>query len=534
MQEQVAQKAQWQPKSMIAEIGQVPISLDLDFSSYEGDWKHVAAFYRQRGWLLAVQATIQSEQDILSSTLVVACDDRDNVIPSWRALHLTQCSWSGLDYCYEEPPTVLDDLLCEEEGAFYARWQRSTNADLAAFYEQSQREVEALDRAVKARSRRLEHQIGVLRQRRRRPDTSVEAQIALNSVIADLEAENDNLLAEYVDQRSLLRRRAESQEELLWRRTEVLIEVEPLYIVRWRSGCPRAECDVAPKWIEGSFYAPAAPESEAPTEDADSVLAKVGAALRANAAKNTAKESEVSGGEHSARPVSQAPDVSSVKPADDKPTVGPSAVPLTVDQSNGSWTPTRLATLRQMWADGISADEIALTLGGVKRNAVIGKAYRLGLPKRLGAVEAAVSPKPPVKIVQPLPKPAIGDDLVVKRAMLAAELEDLTEHGRKFFPGSRKFLANQDARAAVSKELELLDRRMAAATAVIGSGWSDDSDGGQWSGKRVEMLKQLWLSGHTAAQIAEALGGTSRNAVISKAKRLSLPFKTQSTGETID
>jgi hypothetical protein len=66
---------------MFAEIGQVPISLDLDFSSYEGDWKHVAAFYGQRGWLLAAQATIQSEYDILSSTLVVACDDRDNVIP---------------------------------------------------------------------------------------------------------------------------------------------------------------------------------------------------------------------------------------------------------------------------------------------------------------------------------------------------------------------------------------------------------------------------------------------------------------------
>ena len=75
---------------------------------------------------------------------------------------------------------------------------------------------------------------------------------------------------------------------------------------------------------------------------------------------------------------------------------------------------------------------------------------------------------------------------------------------------------------------------MAAATAVIGNDWSDDSDSGQWSGKRVEMLRQLWLSGHSAAQIAEALGGTSRNAVISKAKRLGLPFKTPTAGETID
>jgi hypothetical protein len=131
---------------MFAEIGQAPISLALDFSSYEGDWKHVSAFYGQSGWLLAAQATIQSEHDLLTSALIVACDDRDNVIPSWRALHLTQCSWSELDYCYEEPPQELDDLLCEEEGAFYARWQRATNTELAALYEQSQRKAEMLDR----------------------------------------------------------------------------------------------------------------------------------------------------------------------------------------------------------------------------------------------------------------------------------------------------------------------------------------------------------------------------------------------------
>lgn len=519
---------------MIPEIGQVPISLELDFSSYEGDWKHVAAFRGQRGWLLAAQATIQSERDILSRTLIVACDDRDNVIPSWRALHLTQCSWSSLDYCYEEPPQILDDMLCEEEGAFYARWQRSTNAELGAFYEQSQREIEALDRTVKLKSRRLEHQIGVLRQRRRRPDTSIEAQIALNAVIADLEAENDNLLARYVDQRSALRRRAEAQEELLWRRTDVLIEVEPLYMVRWRSGYPKAERDIALTWIEGSFYAPAAPEAEAPIEDAESVLAKVGAALRANAAKEAAKHIEPSEGSQGATlPLSAAHPVRAA-PTTSETAASHFSTSQTVDQSNGTWTPTRLATLKQMWADGISADEIARTLGGVKRNAVIGKAYRLGLPKRLSASEQTPPQKPSIAVIQPRAVRAIGDDLAVKRAMLAAELEDLIEHGKKFFSGSRKFLANQEAQAAARRELELLDRRLAASAAVIGNGWSDDADGGPWSGKRVEMLRQLWLSGYSAAQIAEALGGTSRNAVISKAKRLGLPFKTPTAGETID
>lgn len=44
-----------------------------------------------------------------------------------------------------------------------------------------------------------------------------------------------------------------------------------------------------------------------------------------------------------------------------------------------TWTPERLATLTTMWNEGASASRIAKTLGGVTRNAVIGKIHRLGL-----------------------------------------------------------------------------------------------------------------------------------------------------------
>jgi GcrA cell cycle regulator len=43
------------------------------------------------------------------------------------------------------------------------------------------------------------------------------------------------------------------------------------------------------------------------------------------------------------------------------------------------WRDDRVATLKQLWADGLSASEIARTLGGVTRNAVLGKLHRLGL-----------------------------------------------------------------------------------------------------------------------------------------------------------
>ncbi len=47
-----------------------------------------------------------------------------------------------------------------------------------------------------------------------------------------------------------------------------------------------------------------------------------------------------------------------------------------------SWTDERVETLKKMWNDGQSASQIAKELGGVTRNAVIGKVHRLGLSNR--------------------------------------------------------------------------------------------------------------------------------------------------------
>jgi GcrA cell cycle regulator len=52
-----------------------------------------------------------------------------------------------------------------------------------------------------------------------------------------------------------------------------------------------------------------------------------------------------------------------------------------------SWTDERVETLKKMWADGQSASQIAKELGGVTRNAVIGKVHRLGLSNRAGGAD---------------------------------------------------------------------------------------------------------------------------------------------------
>jgi len=73
-----------------------------------------------------------------------------------------------------------------------------------------------------------------------------------------------------------------------------------------------------------------------------------------------------------------------------------------------SWTDERIETLRKMWDSGLTATQIAEELGGVSRNAVIGKAHRLGLASRPSPVKAnAAEPKPaPAPAASPAPKPA--------------------------------------------------------------------------------------------------------------------------------
>jgi GcrA cell cycle regulator len=82
-----------------------------------------------------------------------------------------------------------------------------------------------------------------------------------------------------------------------------------------------------------------------------------------------------------------------------------------------SWTDERIERLKAMWAEGATASQIADELGGVSRNAVIGKAHRLGLESRPSPVkpgdekpagrpgepDAEVAQQPPAQKTAPAP-----------------------------------------------------------------------------------------------------------------------------------
>lgn len=61
-----------------------------------------------------------------------------------------------------------------------------------------------------------------------------------------------------------------------------------------------------------------------------------------------------------------------------------------------NWTDERVEKLKKLWSEGLSASQIAAQLGGVSRNAVIGKVHRLSLPGRAkagGTTTATRAPK---------------------------------------------------------------------------------------------------------------------------------------------
>ena len=116
-----------------------------------------------------------------------------------------------------------------------------------------------------------------------------------------------------------------------------------------------------------------------------------------------------------------------------------------------SWTEERIERLKKMWHDGATASQIADELGGVSRNAVIGKAHRLGLEQRPSPVKpgeeketkkaasapAAAAPKaaPKAEAVKPAPAAAAPAAAPAQPAAPAQRLSPQEMQYRSIGPG---------------------------------------------------------------------------------------------------
>lgn len=84
-----------------------------------------------------------------------------------------------------------------------------------------------------------------------------------------------------------------------------------------------------------------------------------------------------------------------------------------------AWTEERVEQLKKLWADGLSASQIARQLGDVTRNAVIGKVHRLGLSGR-GSPSRAERPRT-VTVPKPKAKPVLIKPVIVEQPPVVME-----------------------------------------------------------------------------------------------------------------
>ena len=530
---------------MFAEFGPAPLCLELDFDTFEGPPHWVARLRQKSGWLMIAEATIQSEHDILTDKLVVACDEQETPIPSFKAENLIHCGWINPTYCDELPPDILEDLICEEEGALIARWHREKNSALAEAFEEQEARIAELEGRAQFLIARNEAQIAELRQRRWHPDATPEMRRAMAEIIRELDQENDDLLAEMAAARAAIREQAAEIEENLWDRDELLIEVTPLHLVRWTA---RPSIKPAPfvqnSGAMGTVSVAAIQKASlqrvnAERESKQKAREAEDERFRTVLADRRREDAERMASKAAKQPVRKMPKHSTAvrKLLEKARKTGglvsqPNGEP-TSNNSGSTWPREKIDLLRQLWVAGIDEWKIGALLCGAKTSEVIEEAKRLGLPPK---ENCSILPE---TMTTEIEAPKATQACAAPNAWTEARVATLSAMWRAGNTAGEiaKALGDTSRNAVIGKAGRLgLPRREvtsggdAAASdkpsivRSVPNAYADGECGSDWTPERLELLEALWLDGTPTEEIARVLG-LRRSEVIGKAQRLGLSIE---------
>lgn len=122
-----------------------------------------------------------------------------------------------------------------------------------------------------------------------------------------------------------------------------------------------------------------------------------------------------------------------------------------------NWTDERVETLRKLWAEGLSASQIAAQLGGVSRNAVIGKVHRLKLSSRGRATAAPARQKKVANGAATSTKPAAVRSTTITRTVTTVGATALqTQFDAE--PVARHYIRPvEDVVVPISRHLQLVE-----------------------------------------------------------------------------
>ena len=143
-----------------------------------------------------------------------------------------------------------------------------------------------------------------------------------------------------------------------------------------------------------------------------------------------------------------------------------------------NWTDERVEKLTKLWSEGLSASQIAAQLGGVSRNAVIGKVHRLNLPGRAkaGGTQSASRPKRPAAAV-PRPSNFAARPVATRSAARPAGSAVAKEEADTDFEARSEQLpvpANGNVVVPMSRRLELTELTERTCKWPIGDPLNDD------------------------------------------------------------
>lgn len=147
-----------------------------------------------------------------------------------------------------------------------------------------------------------------------------------------------------------------------------------------------------------------------------------------------------------------------------------------------SWTDERVETLKKMWSEGQSASQIAKELGGVTRNAVIGKVHRLGLSNRAGSGQGKAAKEAPAKpAAKAAPQPAAKKEVRTEKATPAVPMRPkIVPAGQPLPPQPSANEISPEALASVrevekkSKKISLMELTERTCKWPVGDPATDD------------------------------------------------------------
>ncbi|MHA3980882.1 sigma-70 family RNA polymerase sigma factor [Halovulum sp. GXIMD14794] len=164
--------------------------------------------------------------------------------------------------------------------------------------------------------------------------------------------------------------------------------------------------------------------------------------------------------------------------------------------SNSSWSDERVHRLKALWAEGQSASQIARELGGVSRNAVLSKLFRLGMLNK--------------------PRPGVDSQ---EDHQIPVESDDPSNPPEKLGEAEPRPFTHADEQLSQNTDTKTLSQWHA------GTFWTDE---------RLDVLKRMWLDGRSASEIARSFGGVlTPGAVLFQLHRLGIHDRSRRQAEPL-